>query len=51
MPNIDTLFDSIPQIITNYQTALLEEIFLSNEDHKYVQYQFNRVVRALCQCA
>ena len=41
MPNIETLMDSISQIITNYKTQSAEQIYFSTIDLKYAYSQLN----------
>ena len=41
MPNIETLMDSISQIITNYKTEPAEQIYFSTIDLKYAYSQLN----------
>ena len=41
MPNIETLMDSISQIITNYKTEPAEQIYFSTIDLKYAYIQLN----------
>ena len=41
MPNIETLMDSISQIITDFKTELADRIFFSTIDLKYAYSQLN----------
>ena len=41
MPNIETLIDSISQIITDYKTEPADKIYFSNIDLKYAYSQLN----------
>ena len=41
MPNIETLMDSISQIITDYKTESAEKIYFSTIDLKYAYSQLN----------
>ena len=41
MPHIETLMDSISQIITNYKTEPAEQIYFSTNDLKYAYSQLN----------
>ena len=41
MPNIDTLMDSISQIITHYKTEKADKIYFSTIDLKYAYRQLN----------
>ena len=42
MPNIETLMDSISQIITDYKKEPAEKIYFSTKDLKYAYSQLNR---------
>ena len=41
MPNIETLMDSILQIITSYKTEPADKIYFSTIDLKYAYSQLN----------
>ena len=41
MPNIETLIDSISQIITDYKTEQADKIYFSSIDLKYAYIQLN----------